>query len=111
MFIFKDDIDIDIIKAIVINAINTAYIAEYDASGGVGSNGIIYITGICKNQDIDLRINSAKPSRSDIIIEELCGGKCSTNCISEKQAQEISNKIQKLTKLCFQYLGFNYQSN
>lgn len=52
----------------------------------------------------------------DIYIELLlnykictCDTDCTNNCITEEQAQLICDKISKLTNLCFQPIGFNYQ--
>lgn len=33
------------------------------------------------------------------------------NCITEKEAQEIADKISKLICVCFQYIGFPYETN
>lgn len=37
-----------------------------------------------------------------------CGLDCTNNCITEEQAQSVSDKLAKLTGVCFQPIGFNY---
>ena len=37
-----------------------------------------------------------------------CDADCTNNCLTEEQAQLISDKISTLTNVCFQPLGFNY---
>lgn len=82
---------------------NTSYTAVYN-----GGKLAINITGTCEN----FTITATTTKESVITTENGTGGICTTNnCITEIELQGVMDNISKLTKICFQPIGFEYTPN
>lgn len=70
--------------------------------------GVIVIQGPCSNG-----ILGVTAGESTLIADGFTGGSCGiplpSNCFTEEEIQEILEKVSKLTGLCFQPPGFEYE--